>query len=84
MEGIHSKDNFCKICLLSFGTKFIYDIHMSFLHKNLVINLASKSDNKLNINETKISKQSMKEETETLVQDNILPNFESNNLSKKK
>ena len=26
-------DNFCNICLLQFGNKFVYDIHMSFVHK---------------------------------------------------
>ena len=27
------KDNFCNLCSMQFGNKFVYDIHMSFVHK---------------------------------------------------
>ena len=76
--------NFCHICPLQFENKFIYDLHMSLVHKNL--NTKSKSFNDVGsiIQENDFSTQPIKEETDNSVQDNILQTTKNASLSNKK
>ena len=72
MEGIRPKPNFCQICSLQFGNKFVYDLHLSLLHKNLNTKAQSINDEKSIKKEIDFSIQPIKEEIDISIQDNIL------------
>ena len=81
MEGIQTKPNFCQICSLQFDGTFIYNRHMSVLHKNLESQPQSISDEIEKEND--FSTQPIKEETDTSIQDNILRTAKNSSLSNK-
>ena len=83
MEGICSKVNFCQICSLQFDNKFVYDLHISLLHKTPNTTAQSIDDEKSIKQDNDFSTQPIKEEIDISIDENILQITKNTNLSNK-
>ena len=44
MASVYQKELYCEICKLQFDKKFVYDIHLSFVHGEKKPNINSEND----------------------------------------